>query len=265
MPIRLLHPIKALSEQAFHQLDYDVMALAFEVHNQLGRFYDERIYQAELKQKVLSKGLEVESELEIRLIHKNYTKPLFIDLLIEHSVYELKTIRSIQEPQRIQTLDYLFSTNTQHGKFINFRPASVEHEFVSTTLDHDNRKQFTIQCEQWTAFSTEAETLKNLMLNLLDDWGAFLDTHLYEEAMVHILEKEDPIVRMVDIRNNNQPLGAQKLNVLSNSEFFVVTAARNNVSQHKNHLKKMMHHSPFKYLYWINLNHSKIQFTTLGN
>ena len=76
MPIRLPHPIKAPSEQTFHQLDYDVMALAFEVHNQLGRFYDERIYQTELKQKVLSKGLEVESELEIRLIHKNRLKKM---------------------------------------------------------------------------------------------------------------------------------------------------------------------------------------------
>jgi GxxExxY protein len=263
MPILLPHPINSLSEQAFHKLDYDVMALAFEVHNEFGRFFDEVIYQNELKEKCQDKGFEVENELKIRLTHKEYTKPLFIDLLIENGVYELKTVKAIQEAQRIQTLNYLFSTNTQHGKIINFRPASVEYEFVSTTLNNRSRKQFTIQCDPWRALSQEAETLKNLMLELLEDWGAFLDTHLYEEALIHFLGGEENCVRAVQIRNDNQLLGTQKLNVLSESEFFMITAARNNTSPLKNHLKKLMRHTSLEHLYWINLNHSEIQFATL--
>jgi GxxExxY protein len=263
MPIELQHSIHALSEQAFHQLDYEIMALAFEVHSQLGRFYNEQIYQNKLKQKCLDKGLRVDSEFKIKLTHRNYTKPLFVDLLIENSVYELKAIRSIQKPQRIQTLNYLFSTNTQHGKIINFLPSSVEHEFISTSLNHTARKQITFQHSQWQAHSTEAENLETLMRELLVDWGAFFDTHLYEEAIVHLLETVTPIVRRVKITSNNQLLGSQKLNVLSNAEFFAITAARSNITQHKNNLIKLLKHTPFKYLYWINLNHSEIQFATL--
>ena len=40
-------------------------------------------------------------------------KSLFIDPLIKNSVYEFKTIHSIQDPQRIQTLNDLFASNTQ--------------------------------------------------------------------------------------------------------------------------------------------------------
>ncbi len=265
MPIQPQHPIHALSEQAFHQLDYEIMALAFEVQNQLGRFYNEQIYQNKLKQKCLDKGLRVDSEFKIKLTHKNYTKPLFIDLLIENSVYELKTIQSIQKPQRTQTLNYLFSTNTQHGKIINFLLSSVEHEFISTTLNHAARKQITFQHSHWHTHSSEAENLEAIMRELLTDWGAFFDTHLYEEAIVHRLETVTPIVRKVEITSNNQLLGSQKLNVLSSSEFFILTAARSNISQHKNNLIKLLKHTPFKYLYWINLNHSQIQFTTLEN
>jgi len=263
MSIILPNPIQPLSEQAFHKLDYAIMALAFEVHNLWGRFYDEQIYQNELKQRCLDSGLEVESELEIKLTHKNYSKSLFIDLLINGCVYELKTIKSIQEQQRIQTLDYLFATDTRHGKIINFRPASVEHEFISTTLDNKCRKQIKIQDKRWRDCSDQASKLKNLMLDLLDDWGAFFDTHLYEEALIHLFGGEQEVIRPVDIKNETRLLGHQKFNTLSKSEFFIITAARNNISQHETHLKRLLSHTPFKHPQWINLNHSEIQFTTL--
>ena len=264
MPILLPHPITALSEQAFHKLDYEVMALAFETHNALGRFYDEVIYQNELREKCQNKGLNVQSELEVRLIHQGYTKPLFIDLLIENSVYELKVIKAIQEQQRIQTLDYLFCTDTQHGKIINFRPSSVEHEFVSTTLSEGIRKRFSVQSNQWRVFSPKAEQLKHLTLELLSDWGAFFDTHIYEDALIHLLGGKEHIVKSVEIRNSNQLLGMHKFNQLSESEIFMITAARNNINQYSNHLGKLIRHTPFEHLYWINLKHSIIQFTTLG-
>ncbi|MDF7801647.1 GxxExxY protein [Pontiellaceae bacterium B1224] len=215
MPIIPSHPINALSEQEFHQLDYKVMALAFETHNGLGRLYDEQIYKNKLKQKCLNHGLNVESELEIKLTHKNYVKSLFIDLLIENCVYELKTIQCIHEPQRIQTLNYLFATNTRHGKIINFRPPSVEHEFVSTTLSKENRMHFTLQLSAWDARSQRAETLQRYICELLKEWGTYFDTQLYEEALIHLFGGMDSVVHPIEIKIENQFLGIQKLNTLS--------------------------------------------------
>jgi GxxExxY protein len=263
MPILLPHPIQALSEQAFHELDYGVMALAFEVHNEYGRFYNEAIYQEVLKQKCLDKGLEVECELKIELAYEDYRKSLFIDLLIQSSVYELKTIKTIQEAQRIQTLNYLFSINTQHGKIINFQPASVEHEFISTTLNETLRKQIRIQDNNWREHSGVAEKLRGFLVDLLNDWGAFLSTQIYEEALIHLLGGKEHIIRPVEVKHNDRILGSQKLNVLSESEFFMITANRKNPLRHGTHLRKLLLHSPFEHLYWINLNHSHLQLTTL--
>lgn len=264
MPIILPHPVEALSEQAFHKLDYSVMALAFEAHNQLGRFYDEQIYRNKLKQKCLDNGFETECEVEIRLTHENYSKSLFIDLLINGSVYELKAIKSIQDPQRIQTLDYVFATNTRHGKIINFRPTSVEHEFVSTTLNHGTRTLFHIQDSLWNEYSENARKLRNLMVDILNDWGAFFDTHLYEEALIHLLGGDQEIIRSIEITNENQLLDHQKFTCLSGTEFFLITAAKGDTKRYKAHLTRLLSHTPFEHLYWINLNRSTVQFTTLG-
>ena len=263
MPITLPHPITALSEEAFHKLDYSVMAIAFDIHNQMGRFYDEQIYKNKLKQQCYTKGFNVESEVEIKLTHKNYSKSLFIDLLINNTVYELKTIKSIQDPQRTQTMDYLFTSNTQHGKIINFRPSSVEHEFVSTTLDHESRKKFHIQSSRWKEYSEKARQLTRGLSSVLNDWGSFLDTHLYEKALIHILGGDQNIIRSIEIHSDGLQLGQQKFACLSDSEFFLITAAKNNTNKYEAHLKCLLSNTPMEVLYWINLNRSTVQLVTL--
>ena len=89
MPIHLKQPIKALSEQEFHDLNFHVMRWAFDAHNRLGRFYDEKIYQNERLQACLAAGLKAETEVKIRLTHKTFKKDLFIDRLLENgSVFQ---------------------------------------------------------------------------------------------------------------------------------------------------------------------------------
>ncbi|VGO22812.1 GxxExxY protein [Pontiella sulfatireligans] len=263
MPIILPHTIEPLSEQAFHKLDYSVMALAFEMHNTLGRFYNEQIYKNELLQKCLARGFEAECEAEVKLTHQDYSKSLFIDLLISGSVYELKTIKSIQKPQRIQTLDYVFATNTKHGKIINFRPVSVEHEFVSTTLDREARTSLCIQDSRWNTSSKNARKLKTRMIDIMNDWGAFFDTHIYEEALIHFLGGEQKIVQSVEIKNGNQLLGTQKFTCLSETDIFLITAAKGDINRYETHLTRLLSHTPFEQLHWINLNRSTIQFASL--
>jgi len=263
MPIILPHSIAPLSERAFHKLDYSVMALAFEAHNELGRLCNEQIYKNKLLQKCRKMGLKAECEVEVKLTHQDYSKSLFIDLLVNNTVYELKAIKAIQDPQRIQTLDYLFTTGTKHGKIINFRPASVEHEFVSTTLDHKARRSFRVHDSRWDRCSEDADELRNRMIDILHDWGAFLDTHIYEEAIIHFLGGEQKIVRRVDIGTGAQVLGSQKFSCLSETDCFLITAAKGDITRYESHLTRLLSHTPLRKLHWINLNRSTIQFASL--
>ena len=65
MSILISHLINILTEQEFHNLNYRVMQLAFQVHNELGRFYDEKIYQNKLTELCRERGVEVASEVKI--------------------------------------------------------------------------------------------------------------------------------------------------------------------------------------------------------
>lgn len=64
MPVQLKQPIQCITEQEFHDLDFQIMRWAFDAHNQLGRFYDEKIYQNELLNTCRDNGLIAETELK---------------------------------------------------------------------------------------------------------------------------------------------------------------------------------------------------------
>lgn len=264
--MRPKHPIEKMTEQEFHKLDYTIMKLAFDAHNQLGRFYDEKIYQNILLDACHRKGIKAETEFEVELTHQNFSKSFFIDLLLNgSSIYELKTIKAIGEPQRIQTLDYLFMTNTNHGKIINFRPPSVEHEFVSTSLNNQTRHSFKTCETDWREHSENAAQLKPMISALLDDWGAFLNIATYQEAICHLLGNGKDMVQPVEIKSENTSLGYQNTPLLSQTEAFRLTSVVKDIPTYKRHLLRFLSHTQLQFLYWINFNRFKIQFTTLEN
>ena len=266
MPITVNQPITPLTEQAFYDLDFQIMKRAFDIHNRMGRFYDEKIYQAELLELCKTQGFAAQTEVKIQLKHSSFYKNLFIDLLIENSsIYELKTAQKIASPHRVQTLDYLFLTGTQHGKIINFRPPSVEHEFVSTTLTPTDRRMFSIYEKHWNNDSEAAFKLKSLTIDLLQDWGTFLNTTFYKEAICHLYESGIDIIQSVDIKSGAIVLGKQNIPLLSPSESFCISSVRNGTPTYRTHLSRFLEHTNLRYLHWININDSTVELETLSN
>lgn len=266
MPAHLEQLIKTMSEQEFHALDFQVMKLAFEVHNQLGRFYDEKIYKNRLAAICRANGLTLETEVVLQLNHKTFSKNLYIDLLLERgAIYELKAANAIVSDHRIQTLDYLFLTNIKHGKIINFRPPSVTYEFVSTGLDLDKRRAFSIHPESWLHESEPAQHLKSTILELFEDWGLFLNTALYKEAVCHLLGGAESVIRPVPIKSGGALLGQQNIPLLSPAESFCISSVTENPSAYQMHLQRFLDCTELKNLHWINLCRSAVHFTSLRN
>ena len=48
MPIRITHEVPRLTQDEFAQIAYRVMGALFEIHADLGRLFDEKIYRTEL-------------------------------------------------------------------------------------------------------------------------------------------------------------------------------------------------------------------------
>ncbi|MCI0446866.1 GxxExxY protein, partial [bacterium] len=129
MPITHGVEIKTISKDDFYLLDYKVMGLAFSIHREMGRFWNETIYQNELADRCQKSGFDkVATEIPIQVSFKDFCKSYYADLLVDNAViYELKTAQALSGEHRKQTLNYLFLLGMQRGKLINMQPASVEH------------------------------------------------------------------------------------------------------------------------------------------
>src|SRR5437879_1078399 len=86
MPIHTAVPIRVIDQESFHQVDRRVTGIAFDIHNEFGRYLDERLYQAELTLRCRTLGFEVEPELQIDVTFGPFRKSYFADHLIDGGV-----------------------------------------------------------------------------------------------------------------------------------------------------------------------------------
>jgi len=144
MPISYSFTPKVIPESEFHRIDYDVMALAFAIHNDMSKLWNEKIYQNELADRCRKAGFKkVVTEVPVTVSYQNFQKTYKVDLMLDDAViYEIKAVRALAGEHQQQALHYLFLLGLQHGKLINMRPPSVEHRFVSTRLTPEKRFAF---------------------------------------------------------------------------------------------------------------------------
>ena len=136
MPVKILFKPKQVSDDEFREIDFQTMGHAFNIQNEMGRFWSEEIYQKELAYRCQEDGFEkIDIEEPIKVSFKDFTKTYFIDLLINDSmIYELKAVDALTGEHTNQALNYLFLCGLNHGKLINMRSPVVKSEFVSTRL-----------------------------------------------------------------------------------------------------------------------------------
>jgi GxxExxY protein len=252
--------IDPITQDAFQKIDYEVMRHAFDLHNEFGRFFDEKIYQEELAERCRSTGLNCETEVEIRITYKTFSKVYYLDLLVEHgAVYELKTAETLNSNYEAQLINYLLINRLQYGKLVNFRPASVQHRFISTTLTDSDRFNYT-----WNSVATPSPPSESgqhfiqQLKDLLDEWGAFLDVTLYRDAILELTSGEYSGVKPVDIITGTRTVGTQNMCLLNPSEAWHLSSVRTAHSAYEEHLARKFRHTAVETLYWVNMDHRNI-------
>jgi GxxExxY protein len=264
MPIECKFQVKPLDQDAFHAIDKVVMGHAFDIHNEMGRFLDERIYQDELAYRCIDTGLDILREPAIYVTHKDFSKPYFLDALANTgAIYELKAVKALNGNHETQLINYLLLTGLNHGKLVNMRPASVEYRYVSTQLTEVKGHNYSFNMEGWTASAPGADLLHNTLHGLLEDWGAFLDINLYREALVHFLGGVDQVIQFIDIRVDGRMLGKQKVSLVGSNSAFHISAIKAHHGSYQKHMTRLLDHSSLQRIYWINFQAGKIQFKTL--
>jgi hypothetical protein len=78
MPIQVGAEIRRMEDEEFKARVYDVMRHVFDVHNELGRLFHEKIYQRE----VAFRARDAQREVPIEVRFDDFSKTYYLDLLI---------------------------------------------------------------------------------------------------------------------------------------------------------------------------------------
>jgi GxxExxY protein len=265
MPIEVKSEIIVLDQPEFYTLNPGVLRVAFDVHNEFGRFLDEALYKNEIAARWEAAGLgTVQREVQINLINESFRKTYFMDLLFNNALMlEAKAAESLTGAHRAQGLNYMFLAGLKHALLANFRPERVEHEFLSTSLTQEERRRFKPVDAGWQAVNDESRLFRERLLALISDWGAFLESSLYREAMTHFFGGAASCVRPVAVYSGDRLIGSQAVHFLTDDTAFAITSMTRNLAAMAEHQTRFLRHTPLKYMQWANLNRHDIEFRTL--
>jgi GxxExxY protein len=264
MGIKCKQNIMGKNQDEFHRLDKTITGYAFDIHNEIGRFYDEKIYQRILAEKCHLASINNNCEVEVVATFKDFIKTYKIDLLVESGIiYELKTVKALNEAHKQQLINYLLLTGIKYGKLLNFRPASVEYKFVSTTLTTEDRYDYSVDKTEWNNVTEKCDILYSVLVDLLSEWGAFLDYRLFNEALVYFLGGDEQIIQPVQIVYNNKIVGEQKMQLLNNETAFHLSGITKIFKGYENHLRRLITQTTIKNVQWVNFDKHNITMKTI--
>jgi GxxExxY protein len=258
MPVKLHHPIRRPSEQEFSALIYEVMRCVFDMHNDLGRFFDERIYKRELARRLPGVSLEVPLEVTFEGFRKTY----FIDVLFQGAApLEFKAVEVITDRHRAQSMNYLLLADLPHGKLVNLRPEQVEHEFINAPLRAFERQRFEVESRDWQDIGTIK--VREWFTAFLRDLGTCLDVTLYEEALAHCIGGPANVEQEIEVVSEGVVLGTQKFRLLQPNAAFKVTTLPDHLEAFAAHARRLLAHTRLEVIQWVNVGRHRVTFTTI--
>jgi len=120
-------------------LSDSILKIYFEVYNELGYGFLEKVYQNAMYFELKSQGYKVEAQKQIKVYYKSQlVGDYFADLLIEDSIIlELKAGACLMDEHKAQLLNYLKATKVEIGFLLNF---GTTPEFKRSIYTNDRKK-----------------------------------------------------------------------------------------------------------------------------
>ena len=119
-----------------------ILKVYYEVYNELGHGFLEKVYQNAMYFELKARGLKVESQKEIKVYFKQQlVGEYYSDLIVENKVIiELKATEVLMNAHVAQTINYLKATPIEIGMLLNF---GAEPEFKR--LIYTNNKKVNLK------------------------------------------------------------------------------------------------------------------------
>ncbi|WP_264537213.1 GxxExxY protein [Flavobacterium sp. N1736] len=125
--------------ELLHEELTDVIIKTFyEVYNELGYGFLERVYQNSLYLELKNKGFKVEAQKKIEVYYKGIeVGEYYADLIVEDLIIlELKAANCIVKEFENQILNYLKGTNCEVGLLLNF---GIKPEFKRKVFENSRK------------------------------------------------------------------------------------------------------------------------------
>ena len=109
-------------------LSEKVIKAAYEVHNELGTGFVEKVFENSMLIALRDLGLSAVAQAPLKVQFRNtIVGEYFADLLIENSfIVELKAVKRLEKEHSAQLINYLKATNIKNGLLINFAVPGLE-------------------------------------------------------------------------------------------------------------------------------------------
>jgi len=264
MPITTATPITVFDQEAFYLVDERVRGIAFDIHNEFGRYLDEVLYQGELARRCELAGLHAAREFQMKASLDGFEQAYFADFLIDRGVVvETKAASALSTAHKGQTLNYLFLCGLHHASLLNFGTERVEHQFVSTRLNHAKRADYELRTDRAKTMTPRCSQLREILDRCLIEWGAYLDPILYRNALTHFLGGAANVLHHVPVQSVGAAIGTQEMHLLTDGIAFSLTASTHRPESVFEHQRRFLNHTPLRAIQWINLNHRHIELRTI--
>jgi GxxExxY protein len=122
------------------ELTEKIIGSAFEVINELGAGFNEKVYENALVVAASQNGLTVSAQHPIKVLFRGVcVGEFFADVLVEEKVIvELKAVKALLPEHEAQVINYLNATGIEVGLLVNF--GSSRLEFKRLTRKRDFRR-----------------------------------------------------------------------------------------------------------------------------
>lgn len=206
--------------------------------------------------------LEEPIDVTFDSFHKRY----FIDVLAgDGGIFEVKSVAALAGRHRAQLLQYLMLAGASHGKLINVRPESIEHEFVNTTWTYTERTSFELALSRWES-SPACPDLPAILVPLLRDLGIGLELSLYEEAIAHFLGPQWSETAC-EVQIDGRRLGQQRFRLVAPRVAIKLTAlddSQGALEAFESDARRLLTHTDLRSIAWVNIHTKLVTFTTLS-
>ncbi|WP_322550008.1 GxxExxY protein [Flavobacterium psychraquaticum] len=122
------------------ELTKAIIGIYYNVYNELGYGFLERVYQNAMLIELKSRGYEIEAHKKINVYYKNEIVGDYIpDIVVNNSlILELKCTECLVDAHEAQLLNYLKATDCEVGLILNF---GKEPQFLRKIFTNDLKKR----------------------------------------------------------------------------------------------------------------------------